>query len=404
MAALDFFLNLITSEYRNKPKFSAWASVLFQGLVDAQNTAAKLPTTFDLDTAVGDQLDMVGEWIGATRFIAELIPIFFSWNVPGLGWSQAPWIGPFSPPGFQGISLDDYHYRILLKARVAANNWDGTIEGSYAAWRDLFALEGFQVLIQNVGPKAPTFQRWFTWQTFGLGWGEGAWFAPHQRGPGPYTSDDMRIILALVGPAVDPLTKALFNGGHLDMRPAGVQIDAYVTQTIAGRPLFAWGTGPTVSGDYTAPPVNLAGWGMGAWGDFSVRPAPIVTPATVTSNTLSTVEGRLTRVRDAIAAMEIPQGIGSVVLQFTTFFGNIPNGAVTIIKVTMWPPTPEFAGTLTLSGTNSGGFVLSTVDSSHYLLRQSTGGTAPGTYTDVILTASQVGMKSISLSPVLVGS
>jgi hypothetical protein len=35
-------------------------------------------------------------------------------------------------------TLDDPTYRVLLKARVAWNHWDGTIDGLQAIWRGLF--------------------------------------------------------------------------------------------------------------------------------------------------------------------------------------------------------------------------------------------------------------------------
>src|ERR1700748_1781388 len=95
MASLDYYLSLITSEYRYQPKFRAWISVLLQGLVDAQNVVASFPALFDLDVAVGDQLDKLGEWIGVGREITVVEPTWFSWGVAGLGWGQGRWQSPF---------------------------------------------------------------------------------------------------------------------------------------------------------------------------------------------------------------------------------------------------------------------------------------------------------------------
>jgi hypothetical protein len=392
MADLEFFLNLITSEYRYQPKFQAWASVLLQGLVDAQNTAAQLPTIFDLDTAVGDQLDKVGQWIGLTRYITELEPAFFSWDVPGLGWGQAPWKSPYSAIGSQIVVLDDYHYRVLLKARVAANSWDGTIEGAYTAWRTLFADEGFQVLIQNISPKAPSpsiLIETRDWSPdFSLDFGPAY----------PFANDGMHILLALIGPPIDALTQALFNGGYLNMTPAGVTVDAYVTQTVPGRPMFAWGVGPASVGDYTAPPVNLAGWGMSAWGNFSMAPLSEVSPKTVVADARAVIEDNLTRRHSSHPAIETAQGIGPVIIQTSAFTAGVPNGIVSIIQVTMAPATPAFSGTLALTGTNSGGFVIGTAAGAPVILQQSAG-TPAGVYTDFVITASQTGMTSRAVSP-----
>ena len=267
MADLSDYLKLIPAPNNTQPKFMAWASVLLQGLVDAAIVADSLQTLFDLDTAVGDQLDKVGQWIGLTRYITEpLGNVFFSWGIPGLGWGQAQWASPFAPRTAQIVALDDYHYRTLLKARVAANQWDGTIEGAYTAWADLFSSEGIQIFIQNVAPKV---------------------YPPHPI-TGAIASDGMHILLGLIGPPIDALTQALFTGGYLNMVPAGVKVDAYVTQTLPGRPIFGWGVGPTVSGDYFSPPTNLGGWGIGCWGNFANT--PILTRANMQADSASQME------------------------------------------------------------------------------------------------------------------
>jgi hypothetical protein len=270
MLSIDPFLNLITSEHRSRPNFIAWVGVLLQGLVDAANTAESLQTLFDLDNAVGDQLDKVGQWIGPTRYITEPLAItYFSWDVPGAGWEQADWYhaDPFVLPPAQIVRLDDAHYRTLLRAAVAANNWDGTIPGAYAAWETAFGSSGFQILIQNVGSKTVP---WFSWGQPTAGWGHAAWYT----GVPAAASDNMHIILALVGPPIDALTKALFTGGYLDLKGAGVMVDAYAVQPLPGVPLFAWGCGPrSPTPPPTCPPVNLAGWGMGAWADMTIKGA-----------------------------------------------------------------------------------------------------------------------------------
>jgi len=261
----SFFLNLVPSENKNNPKFMAWLEVFVAALVDAGNVASQLQTCFDLDDAVGDQLDKTGEWIGLTRYITEpLNVVYFSLDTPGAGLDQADWFvsSPYDPAPVQVVTLDDVHYRTLLKARVAANNWDGTIEGAYAAWQTLFGPEGYQILIQNVAPASVP---WFALDTSGDGLDESAWY----DGSTAAVSDGMHIILGLVGPPVDPLTQALFTGGYLDLVPAGVTVDAYATQGIPGSPMFALDVGPTAPGVYTSPPVNLAGLDIGTWAAFT---------------------------------------------------------------------------------------------------------------------------------------
>lgn len=263
MVDISQYLSKITSEHASKPKFVAAVAASIQPLVDAQNVALSLQTLFDLDTAVGEQLDMTGQRIGLTRYITEPIPqIYFSWATPGSGWGQADWyLDSFVQPPTQVVTLDDVHYRMLLKARVAANIWDGTISGAYAAWDIVFAGTGYQILIQNVSPKAVP---WFAWNDPIAGWGEAAWY----NGLPAVVSDNMHVIMALVGPPLDALTKALFTGGYLGMKAAGVKIDYYAVQTESGVPLFGWGVGPNEPTTY--PPIALGGWGIGAWADVTM--------------------------------------------------------------------------------------------------------------------------------------
>lgn len=108
---IDDYLQLITSQYDNSPKFKAWVTLLLTPLVDLQEFANNLHTYFDIDTAVGKQLDMLGEVIGITRVL------------------------PFQPSR-EGVDplLDDEHYRFLLKSQIIRNHWDGTNLSIYDMW------------------------------------------------------------------------------------------------------------------------------------------------------------------------------------------------------------------------------------------------------------------------------
>lgn len=296
----DFFLNLVPSENRNNPKFMAWLGVFVSALVDAGNVASQLQTCFDLDNAVGDQLDKTGEWIGLTRYITEpLSLIYFSLDTPGAGLDQADFYAPvpFQQAPTQVVTLDDVHYRILLKARVVANNWDGTVEGAYAAWQTLFAAEGYQVLIQNVAPAVVPY---FTLDDVLKGLDEAAWYDNSNS----VVSDGMHIILALIGPPLDPLTAALFTGGYLDLVPAGVAVDAYATQSIPGTPMFALDVGPTPTSPediYTSPPVNLAGLDIGAWGVLTPPVTSLLTATIGVSSALASAAAASTSLVPSLA-------------------------------------------------------------------------------------------------------
>lgn len=187
------YLDLITSEHRDKPDFIALLTVYLQGLADLQVTLASMLLKFDLDTAVGDQLDKVGEWVGFSRDIpVALTDVYFSLDNVDLGLDFGSMQGP-GDPDTGLVSLPDDAYRTLLRAKVAANHWDGSIPGAYTAWDLAFVNTGFSIKIHDKGDTAP-----------------------------------MHMDYELTGPPPDALTLALFTGGFLNLRPAGVMIDNYI--------------------------------------------------------------------------------------------------------------------------------------------------------------------------------
>jgi hypothetical protein len=121
------YTSRITSEHKNKPRFLASVVAACQPFVDAQAVTNQLPAVFDIDAAIGPQLDQVGLWLGINRML--VVPItnaFFSWNTAGLGWGQGVWQGPFATTTSVFL-LDDTTYRGVLKVRAAANQWNGTL-------------------------------------------------------------------------------------------------------------------------------------------------------------------------------------------------------------------------------------------------------------------------------------
>lgn len=211
------YLALITSEHNQQPDYMDMLSASMQPLADLSVLFLGLPGLFDLDVAVGAQLDAAGEWAGAPRQVTTpLTGVYFSWGDVLLGWGLGTWKGPFDP--ITGLtSLPDDAYRTLIRARIANNQWDGTIPGAYDIWNTLFAGTGFGILIQDLG--------------------------------------GMHMLYALTGPVPDALTLALFSGGYLNIKPAGVRIDAFLTSPEPNVPYFGWGVQNA----------NIAGWGVGHW-------------------------------------------------------------------------------------------------------------------------------------------
>lgn len=220
------YLALITSEHNQKPKFMATAAALAQPINDVAELEQHFWAFYDLDSATGAQLDSVGMWVGRTRFLPVPISGFFSLDAEGLGLDQAPWKRFFDPDSGL-VELPDDTYRLLLRAVILANHWDGSIPGAYAAYDELFWGTGYQFAIQDYG------------------------------------TGEMAFVLLSQNPP-DLITQGLFDLGELDFKPAGIEL-WHVTPSIypafgtTGIPLFGL---DSASG-------FVSGLDVGAWGIFS---------------------------------------------------------------------------------------------------------------------------------------
>jgi|WetSurMetagenome_2_1015567.scaffolds.fasta_scaffold00191_18 hypothetical protein len=181
----------VTSAHSDKPKFMATLAAVLQPLADMRDLVMSLPAAFDLDTAVGAQLDIVGQWVGVTRSLAiPITGVYFAFDTVGVGWDEGSWWAPGDDTTYL-YALPDDGYRTLLRAKIVANTWDGTIPGAYRTWDTLFAGTGYSIKITDLG--------------------------------------GMQMNYELTGPPADVVTATLFTSGNLDIKPAGVQIAAYTT-------------------------------------------------------------------------------------------------------------------------------------------------------------------------------
>lgn len=214
---IENYLNLITSEHRGKEKFEATVTVGVSPFAKIQDVLNGLPADFDIDTATGVQLDSVGAWIGRSRRIdTPLTGIYFTWE--GLlseGWDAGSWKGEFDPDSGL-VDLPDDAYRTLLKAKIAANNWDGSIPQAYDIWLSAFGAESI-LLIQD--------------------------------------NQDMSMVIAIAGERLDTIEQALLVNGYIPLKPEGVRVEYYAVAPSAGT-LMAWDVTPNAA---------LAGWDNGQW-------------------------------------------------------------------------------------------------------------------------------------------
>ncbi|HDU5791728.1 TPA: DUF2612 domain-containing protein [Klebsiella aerogenes] len=119
------YTDRISNYHAGKPKFFAHVDLSTRPLIDISQTMTGMISAFDIDTAVGKQLDILGEWIGRKRRVSTPISgVYFSWDTEKLGWDQGMWQGPFDPDdGY--LDLSDEVYRLALKVKIAINHWNG---------------------------------------------------------------------------------------------------------------------------------------------------------------------------------------------------------------------------------------------------------------------------------------
>lgn len=250
MAQQSDYTGLITSEHASAPNFVAMVGSIAQAFVDVQNQLAAIPSAYDLDVAVGVQLDAVGLWVGVTRNVnTPLTGVYFSLDVAGLGFDQGVWQGPFDPS--TGItSLDDDTYRLLIRARIAANHWDGTLEGSAAILALIFQsnIEYPQIILSD-GTEVVVYDT-TSGQTIPLvGYSDQTTYVFIQD------NQDMTITVGISGVVPSALFLALLAGGYIPIKPEGVAVN-YVVTSVSGDPIFGF----DVQNQY------VAGLDTGAWG------------------------------------------------------------------------------------------------------------------------------------------
>lgn len=215
MPTIQEYLDLITSEHKGRPKFSAMISTDVSAPVQVQDLLSAMIPLFDIDVAEGQQLDVLGKWIGLSRNIAIPIPgVYFQWDGvdPFVGWEFGIW-QPENQPSEISVLPDDV-YRTFLKAKIAANQWDGSLEDMYAVWDEVFT--DITIFIVD--------------------------------------NQDMSYDIGFSGRPVDSLTLALIQQGYLPLKPEGVRVNIIYSPVDDG-PIFAW----DIQND------TLAGWDDGSW-------------------------------------------------------------------------------------------------------------------------------------------
>ena len=276
---ITYLLDLVTSQHNHQPRYMQTVALSVNPYVESQISSNSYWSLFDLDTSVGQQEDMLGEWVGITRYITIDVKSFLTFNEETLGFDKGRWYTSHEVSK-QTVRLGDEDYRFLLRARIVANYWDGTIENAYHAWDTLFKPYGLTVLIQDGFARGDRFFE-FNDQTGGthgfdasIWWvdevladlyfetdtddpnnaiDKGIWNSPNSLYyvPPSRVHGSMAIAQVLIGDEpITPVFQSLFSGGYLGLKSAGVGTNYYIQYQTEGPdysvgwPIFAMDCGP----------------------------------------------------------------------------------------------------------------------------------------------------------------
>lgn len=114
MADIQRYLDNVESQHKDAPNFMALLTAMLTQLDGGHQVMKDIPAAFNLDDAVGVQLDVDGELVGIDR--------------------------RHSVTDIAGVSelLDDDSFRMAIKTKIIQNQWDGTGEAFNEIWNAAF--------------------------------------------------------------------------------------------------------------------------------------------------------------------------------------------------------------------------------------------------------------------------
>lgn len=224
------YLALVPPLHAGKPKFMAEVALNAQPYCDIQTFYQGLPLAFDIDYAVGVQLNVVGQWVGRSRAVPiPMQDVFFTIGDPLRGVGRGIWYNADLNPGVTYTYLADQDYRRLLKCVAIANEWDGSMPMATEALQQFFT--------PTLYPDTTAFALEQSW---GVQSGE-------------TINVSMAIVISGVIPSITDLL--IMSQDLLGLKPAATNVD-YAVTSVSGCPVFGIG----VDNEF------IGGVGHGAWG------------------------------------------------------------------------------------------------------------------------------------------
>lgn len=135
----------IYSQYRGKPRAVAWYNITRTIGGQFADVFHDIRTSYNIDTATTDELNVIGRIVVMDRgYEGQIIFDPIRWG-SGSRWGGSG-VRHMTPVGAGSMEVSNDIYRILLKAKVAKNNSNATVEGilqSIATITDIQAVRMF---------------------------------------------------------------------------------------------------------------------------------------------------------------------------------------------------------------------------------------------------------------------
>lgn len=125
MSNSNEYTELIAGYHVGRPDFQEWVYVLTEPLRLARQRLVELQNDFDVDTAIGVQLDAIGVRVGISRTLPlRITGVYFELDNADVGLDFGIWKGRYDPSDGT-TTLDDETYRAVIKAKILSNKWNG---------------------------------------------------------------------------------------------------------------------------------------------------------------------------------------------------------------------------------------------------------------------------------------
>lgn len=205
---MQAYIQLLIKQYWRSPKARADIALRLGTLAPIADVLLGLADAFDVDQAVGRQLDIIGRIVGLVRrYRTQRLRQFFGFsnNPRSLGFGHrfdSMWDGgPLMRRGgdnYEWQNMPDDEFRRIVKAKIAANNTKSTMVDPIGrlSVQDvvLAATDGMGYVVDNqdmtmaliISPQFPADVLWFLLQKDLLARPLGLWWRIIQAEPGQF--------------------------------------------------------------------------------------------------------------------------------------------------------------------------------------------------------------------------